>query len=103
MAHTHQPVTSSDRRTADAAITAIGGYLHGVMLENDGTNASSVIIYDNATAASGVILAKVLLPASSTVLNYYVTFNHPITANKGIFADVTGTGAAYIVYYSQGV
>lgn len=103
MSMQHQPVTSSDRKTADAAITAIGGYLHGIMLENDGTNACNVIIYDNATAASGLILAKVALPASSTILTQYVTFNNPVSANKGIFVDVTGTGAAYIVYYSQGI
>lgn len=103
MAINHQPVTSSDRKTADAAITAIGGYLHGIMLENDGTNACNVIIYDNASAASGLILAKVALPASSAILTQYVTFNNPVSANKGIFVDVTGTGAAYIVYYSQGI
>lgn len=103
MSKSHQPVTSSDRRTADAAISAVGGYVHGIMLENDGTNASSVIIYDNASAASGVILASVALPATSAVLRQYITFNHPVSANKGIFADVSGTGAAYIVYYSQGI
>lgn len=102
MAINHQPVTGSGRRTADAAVLATGGYLHGIMLENDGTNASSVIIYDNASAASGTVLAKVMLPASSAVLTQYVVFNNPVSVLNGIYVDVTGTGAAYIAYYSIG-
>lgn len=98
----HQPVTSSDLKSTDAAISAIGAYLHGVMLISDGTNTASLIIYDNATAASGLVLAKIAIPAT-TAGPTYVTFNNPVSANKGIFADVTGTGAAYIVYYSQGI
>lgn len=98
----HQPVTSSDIKSADAAISALGGYLHGVWLISDASNAASIIIYDNASAASGIVLAKLSIPASTTAPQY-ITFNQPITANKGIFADVTGTGANYIVYYSQGI
>lgn len=94
------PVTSSGRKTSDTAISAAPSYLHGLILENDGTNASSVIIYDNASAASGTILAKILLPASSTVLSLPVTFNNPVMANNGIYADVSGTGCAVTVYYS---
>lgn len=103
MAIDHQPVTSSDRLTADTAVTAVGGYLHGITLENDGTNACSVIIYDNPTTAAGLILAKVMLPATSTVLTQHIQFVHPVSANKGIYADITGTGAACIIYYSQGI
>lgn len=104
MAHPHQPVTSSGRKTADTVVNSIGGYLHGLVLENDGTNACNIIVYDNnAAAATGTILAKVALPASSTVLTQYVSFNYPISANSGIYVDVTGTGAAFIVYHSLGI
>lgn len=98
----HQPVTSSDLKSADAAISAIGAYLHGVMLISDGTNTASITIYDNATAASGLVLAKISI-AATTAAPTYVTFNNPVSANKGIFADVSGTGANYIVYFSQGI
>lgn len=93
-------VTSSGRKTSDTAIVATGAFLHGLILENDGTNASSVILYDNASAASGTVLAKILLPASSTTLALPLIFNNPICANNGIYADVTGTGVAVTVYYS---
>jgi hypothetical protein len=102
MAIDHQPVTSSDIKSADAVISAIGGYLHGVWLISDATNVASVIIYDNATTNSGVVLAKLSIPASTTAPQF-ITFDNPVSANKGIYADVTGTGANYIVYFSQGI
>lgn len=98
-----QAVTASGRKTADTAICAIACKLHGIILENDGTNACSAIVYDNASAASGTVLAKVLLPASSTVLSLPIIFNAPVAALNGIYVDVTGTGAAYEVYFSPGL
>lgn len=98
----HQPVTSSDLKSADAAISAVGGYVHAIVLIPDGTNACSLVIYDNATTNSGIVLAKLVLPATQTAPQV-VALNNPISANKGIYADVTGTGANYIVYYSQGI
>lgn len=102
MSHPHFMVTSSDLKSADAAISAIGGYLHGVYLISDASNACSVIIYDNKSAASGTVLAKLSIPASTTAPQF-ITFNNPVSANNGIYADVSGTGANYIVYYSQGI
>lgn len=102
MGHPHYMVTSSDLKSADAVITAVGGYVHAITLIPDGTNACSLVIYDNPAAASGLVLAKLALAATQTAPQT-VTFNNPVSANKGIFADVSGTGANYIVYYSQGI
>lgn len=97
------PATSSDRRTADAAILNAPGRLRGLILEGDGTNAASVILYDNASAASGTILAKLALKAVSGDLILDMNIQDSgIVALNGIYADVTGTGAAYIVYYDRG-
>lgn len=93
------PATSSDRKTADAAICAMRCILKSVILEGDGTNAASVILYDNATAASGVVLAKIMLKASSGDLTTSFENSDGIEARYGIFADVTGTGAAYTVHF----
>lgn len=99
----HQPVTSSGLKSADAAISAVGGYVHGVYLISDATNACNVIIYDSPVANSGaLVLAKLSIPATTTAPQF-ITFNNPVSANTGIYADVTGTGANYIVYYSQGI
>lgn len=91
---------SSDRLTADTAILASSGYLCSVIVEGDGTNAASVIIYDNASAASGTILAKILVDAGLVYESY--TPSAPIVAKNGIYADVTGTGCAVIVHFSRG-
>lgn len=96
-------VTSSGLLSADAAVCATGSRVHSVTLISDGTNACSVVVYDNATSASGAVLAKLVLPASSGSPEFFVHDSNPISANKGIFVDVTGTGAAYIVTYSIGV
>lgn len=94
------PATSSDRRTADAAILARPGRLMGLVLEGDGTNACNVILYDNASAASGTVLYKLALKASSgDLINPAIIPSEGIACLNGIYADVTGTGAAYIVQY----
>lgn len=102
MSHPHQPVTSSDLKSADAVISAIGAHLHGILLIPDGTNACSIVVYDNASTNSGLVLAKLALPASTTS-PYFFSLNNPVCGNKGLYADVSGTGANYIVYYSQGI
>lgn len=95
------PVTSSGRKTSDTAILASAGTLHSVILEGDGTNACSVIIYDNASAASGTVLAKVLLPASGDTFTQF-SLDRGVVALNGLYLDITGTGAAAIVHYSVG-
>jgi hypothetical protein len=88
---------SSDLKSADAAIAAGANRVNAVTLLTDGTNAASVILYDNATAASGKVLAKV--KATGAELIKHVLFENPVYAENGIYADVTGTNAEYIVYY----
>lgn len=94
-----RPATSSGRKTADSVICSRPALLKSLILEGDGTNACSVVLYDNASAASGTVLAKLLIQASGPQV---VSFDSAggIEANNGIYADVTGTGAAYIVHFS---
>ena len=91
--------TSSDRKTADAVISDRNALVHAIILEGDGTNAASLIIYDNATTNSGVVLAKVLLKAGDVYASFVPDF--AIEGRAGLYADVAGTGAAYIVHYSK--
>lgn len=95
-------VTSSGLLTADTAVCATGSRLHAIQLIPDGTNACSVVVYDNASSAAGLVLMKITIPASSTLPANFSLDSNPVTANKGIFVDVSGTGAAYIVHYSIG-
>lgn len=77
------------------------GRLRGLSVIADGTNAATVILYDNASAASGTVLAKVVVDATLT----YADLNLPaagVICNEGIYLDVSGTGAECVVYFDRG-
>lgn len=88
---------SSGLKTADAVIQTGRNRINAITLLGDGTNAASVIVYDNASAASGVVLAKITALATDRFT--HVLFENPVVAEDGIYADVSGTGAEYIIYY----
>lgn len=88
---------SSGLQAADAAIANGRNRINAVTLITDGTNAASVILYDNASAASGTVLAKVTAAGAQNTM--HVIFENPVVAEEGVYADVTGTGAGYIVYF----
>lgn len=90
-------ITSSGLKTDDAAIAAQGAYVHAVTII-PAAAASAVILYDNTAAASGTVLAKAQAVANGE--SVHIHFDCPVAANTGIYADVSGTDAAYIVYYS---
>lgn len=92
------PSTSSGRKTADAVISALPSLVKSVILEGDGTNAATIAIYDNATTNTGVILATVLLKAGDKYAAWSSASG--VEGLNGVYADVTGTGAAYVVHYS---
>lgn len=94
-----KPALTSGLKTADAAILNQSGHLHSLMVIADGTNAATVVLYDNASAASGTVLAKIIVDATSTFESF--TALEGIECANGIYADVTGTGAEYVVHYSK--
>lgn len=96
---TYLQATSSLNQTADAAVSDKPAKIHAVIL-NPGSDASSLIIYDNASAASGNVLVKLVGAANTSSVS--VTFDCPVAANTGIYVDVTGTAASYVVVYSLG-
>jgi hypothetical protein len=95
------PATSSDLLAADTAVMTRAGRLLGVQLQGDGTNACNVVLYDNASAASGKVLCQLFLIASNARFVDATLPPEGIVCNNGIYADVTGTGAKFIVYYCQ--
>lgn len=91
---------SSGLKTADAAIKASAGKLHGVELIAAAADCS-VVLYDNATAGSGTVIGKVVIDVSAEggPISKPGAVNCPVAFSNGCYADVTGTGANYIVYY----
>lgn len=91
------PSTSSGLKAASAVIHARSAVVTSVIAEGDGTNAATVIVYDNASAASGTVLAKAIVP--SGVRTIQLAFDSPIVASNGIYLSLAGTGAGAIVHY----
>ncbi len=88
---------SSGLKTADAAIAVGRNRINAITLLGDGTNAASIIVYDNATTNSGTVLAKVTAAAATRLT--HIIFENPVVAEDGIYADITGTNAEYIIYF----
>ena len=97
-AQTRTSAMSSGVKTSDTAIATGRSLLTGILLLTDGTNNASIIIYD-AASATGTVLFKLAVPGAGNFGG--ATFEIPIRAQIGIYADVTGTGASYIIYYDK--
>ena len=88
---------SSGLKQADAVIQTGRNRINAITLLGNGTDAATLIVYDNASGASGLVLAKVTPLATDKFT--HIIFENPVVAENGIYADVTGTGAEYIIYY----
>lgn len=81
--------------TSDGVVKAAPGILVSVLL-TAGADAATIILYDNASTASGTVLATVKAAANLTA---QWTPTSGYAAANGIYADVTGTSpTAYVVY-----
>ena len=87
---------SSDLKTVSALIATGKNRINAITFLGDGTNASTLILYDN-TAASGKIVAKLVNKAADQ--QNHVIFTNPVVFENGIYASLSGTGGNYIVYY----
>lgn len=89
---------SSGEQTSDAAISTTRGFITGVEVITDGTNNATVVIYDN-TAASGTVIGEFTVVGG----NHFGGRNFiiPVRYTRGLYADVTGTGASYIIEYTE--
>ena len=87
---------SSGLKTSDAVIATGRNRINAITLIG-GSTPSEVIVYDNASAASGKVLGKATQLTS--MVTTHIIFENPVVAENGIYADVSGTGAEYIVYF----
>lgn len=95
-----EPAMSSGLLAVDTAICAAPAILDSIIVGADNTNAATIIIYDNASAASGTVLAKIVVDATTTYAQFISVAG--IVANNGLYADVSGTGAEFIVHFRRG-
>lgn len=87
---------SSGLLTADGVIATGRNRVNAITLIG-GSTASSVVVYDNASAASGTVVGKATQPTQNVTT--HIIFENPVQCENGIYADVTGTSAEYIVYF----
>lgn len=92
--------TSSGLKNADGAIVTQPCKIHAITL-NPGTTASSAILYDNASAASGTVAFKIVGAANDTSCHAHLDV--PVACQNGIYLDISGTGADCVIYYSLGI
>lgn len=89
---------SSGLKTADAAIVTTSVLVTGVLIITNGTDNAAIIVYDNASAATGTVLFKGTVAGAANFGG--ATWETPVRAKNGIYVDITGTDAAYIIYYN---
>lgn len=87
---------STGVQNADALLWTGRNRVNAITVLTDGTNTATVELYDN-TAASGTkrVVGKCL---GANLINHII-FENPVLFESGIYADVTGTGATYIVFF----
>jgi hypothetical protein len=88
---------SSGLKTGAGVISPIKARVNGIVLIGDGTNPYTVTLYDNATAATGRILA--IAAANTGQVQHTMLFVSPLLVENGIYASTSGTGGSFIVYY----
>ena len=90
-------------KTASAACVTVPGYLYGIMIITDGTNAVTVDIYDNASAASGTkLIPSWIITTSATNRMQTLTLPNPVAADNGIYVNTSTSGTvAYMIYYRK--
>ena len=72
-------------------------YVIGVSLTST-TDASAITVYDNASAGSGPVVAKLAVAANNT--SHSIMFDEPVSCDAGCYVVVdTGTAPRWVVYY----
>ena len=93
------PNYSSGLKTADGVIRVDKTIVTGVYINTDGANDATVVLYDNASAASGTeIFSQKVTGADDSI-----PFNLPddgVYCKNGVYADITTAGTmSFIVYF----
>ena len=87
---------SSGVLSADTLIWTGKNRVNAITVLTDGANAATLELYDN-TSATGTkrVVGKCL---GANLINHII-FENPVLFENGIYANVTGTGATFIVFF----
>ena len=87
---------SSGVLSASALIWTGKNRINALTVLTDGTISATVEVYDN-TIATGT--KRVVGKCVGANLINHIIFENPVLFENGIYADVTGTGATFIVFF----
>ncbi|MEW5988983.1 MAG: hypothetical protein AB1791_20350 [Chloroflexota bacterium] len=90
-------IAQSGRVAADGAIVTRPGHLHAVCLAAAAGAAATLILYDNASAASGTRLLTLTAPAGESIC-FTPGVAWPFV--NGVYADIGGASAEATILYS---
>jgi len=83
-------------KTASGAVLSAGGTCYGAVLTS-GSDAATLILYDN-TAGSGTIICKLAVAAANTTVVFTPVVGLPV--GTGLYAALTGTSPSATVVHT---
>jgi len=93
-------VNQSTEKSASASISTTSGYLYGITISTDATNAVAIDIYDNTAASGTKLIQTMTITTSATDRVTSIGFNPPVEYRTGLYVSVTCAGTVgYMVYY----
>lgn len=87
---------SSGLLAASASIATGVTIVVCVDVNTDGTNAATVILYDNPSAASGKVLGKFQVAGATLCRTFEL---EDVKALTGVYVSIAGTGAEAVVRF----
>ena len=86
---------------ADTQVLTKGGSLCSVLIMTDGSNDARLILYDSATTTTDI--TKKLMEITVAGADNYGgrIWADPVKFTEGLYADVNGTDASYIIEWSK--
>ena len=88
--------------TADTQILTKGGSLCSILIMTDGSNDARVILYDVSAVANIAVTNKLVEITVAGADNYGGRiWADPVRFTEGIYADINGTGASFIIEWNR--
>lgn len=91
--------TGSGEISSSQQLISSAGFLTSLMGYTDGVNDVDVIVYDNASSATGRVVGKVSIPGEKNSFFKNWPSNAPNRCGNGMYVQISGTGGSCIVEY----
>lgn len=83
-------------KTSSALITTGSGYYHGIKVNTDGTNAATIVVYDNTAGSGTAIDPSTVYVTSATMRVQASGSNPPRRYYTGLYLSITCSGTVSV-------